>query len=104
MWKRSRERLQQTREEIARSEERVSSLMQQPHLVERSEVPGAARQMTLIGTRLADAQTDLASRRATHAGPVKLRDSARGDPAVLVAMLDQGSVSTSDLRRQYAEA
>ena len=98
-----RERLEQTKAEISRAEERVATLMLQPGLLESSEIPSDARELTIIGTRLTQAQADLTARQAAYRVATRLRDTAHGDPAQLIEVLDQGSQSTSNLRRQFAE-
>ena len=99
-----RERLQQTNAEITRVENRIADLMQRPGMIENAETPSASRELTLIGARLAEARADLASKRAAAEGAVRLQESARGNPSQLVALMDQGSASTSELRRQLATA
>ena len=99
-----RERLQQTSSEIDRVENRIASMMQRPGMIENAEVPSASREVTLIGTRLAEARGDLASKRAAADAAARLQQSARGNSAQLVALLDQGSASTAEIRRQLAQA
>lgn len=99
-----RERLQQATSEIDRVENRIASLMQRPGMIENAEVPSASRELTLIGARLADARGDLASKRAAAEAAVRLQQSAHGNPSKLIALLDQGSTSTAELRRQLTQS
>ena len=98
-----RERLQQTQTEIARTEERIATIMLQPGVFENASVPSSASELTLLGTRLAEAQGDLSTKQAALQSAVDMRDAAHGDPSRLVELLDRGSQSTSDFRRLLAE-
>ena len=99
-----RERLQQTSSEIDRVETRIAAMMQGPGMIESAEVPSGSREVTLIGTRLAEARGDLALKRAASEGALRMQQSAHGNPAKLVALLDQGSASTAELRRQLDQS
>lgn len=98
-----RERLQQTKAEIASTEMRIGSLMMRPGVVESSNVPNASNELTLVGTRLSDAQANLAAKRAAFQSAQKLRDTSGGDPNRILAMLDTGAASTAELRKQLTD-
>jgi polysaccharide biosynthesis transport protein len=102
-----RQRLDQTRSQMAAAEERVASLLQQPALLEEADVPGALRDLALVSSRLAAAKSDLAARRAEDSEIEKMQETARGDPVRLVEMLDPGGSSSdstaSYLRQRYVD-
>jgi capsular exopolysaccharide synthesis family protein len=93
-----RERLSQTRRQIAEGEDRLVKLLQEPGAIENSEVPGALQGMNLLGAQLIQAQADLARRKSEYDSAVAMRDhgGAAGAPDSLSYMV------SGDLRRQLS--
>jgi capsular exopolysaccharide synthesis family protein len=99
-----RQRLQDMRAEIARREALIATESAQPGMIETMEIPDRQRALAISAARLADAKADLATRRSAYNAVLALQQQAAGNPLKLVEMMDQGSTSTADLRRQYLAA
>jgi uncharacterized protein involved in exopolysaccharide biosynthesis len=94
-----RERLHRTQTEIAAAEQRVATLLQEPGLLEEAQVPGESRELSVVGSRLAAAKSDLAARRA---GDSEI-EAMQGNPFRLVELLDESGKTSPFLRQQYVE-
>jgi capsular exopolysaccharide synthesis family protein len=80
-----RERLRQTRLQIAEREDRLTHLLQSPGASDDVEVPGAAREIPLLSAQLASAQAELAHRESVLNSTRQSRDGA-GEPVTELRM------------------
>jgi uncharacterized protein involved in exopolysaccharide biosynthesis/Mrp family chromosome partitioning ATPase len=96
-------RLRQTSDQIAETQQKISELVQLPGLIEGSEIPGQQRDLTAVTVQLSQARRDVAEKRAAYDAVVSLKNKAGNDPVRLAELLDNGSQSASELRRQYAQ-
>ena len=96
-----RTRLESARASTKELEERIADASAKPGMLEGAEVPMQQRQLPIIGSRLAEAQARLASVQADYDSIVALQQAGQNNPAKSLGLVDQGSTSTSDLRRSY---
>ena len=95
-----RERLRQTRLQIAEREDRLARLLENPGAIDDVEVPGSVREVPLLNAQLANAQAELARRESVLSSTNLSKDGA-GEPStelrLQLAQLQKklASISTS---------
>jgi succinoglycan biosynthesis transport protein ExoP len=96
-------RLKDTNDQIDAVQDRIALLMQKPGLIEGTEIPDGQRDLTMLSSQLSQARRDSAQKQAAYNSALQLRSEAQNDPSRLAELLDNGSQSASDLRRQFVE-
>ncbi len=95
------ERLRQTNDQIRDSENHIATLLQAPHMIENTEIPGPQRELSLLGADLSKARSVAAEQLAAYSAAASLSAAALNDPTRLGELMDMGGLSTSNLRMLY---
>ena len=95
-------REENTKEQIAAAEDRLTGILAKPGAIEANEVPGMMRDMSQLGARYAEAQADLARRQSDYNSALEQRAASKGNPIEFADAMGGGRIPL--LRQQYDNA
>ena len=97
-----RERLRQTETKISDGEEKLVRMLEEPGAIENSDIPGAMRDLSLLGPQIVQAEADVARRQAEYNAVTKSKSgsTASGLPTPEALALQR---QLTDLQQQLAK-